>query len=332
MPSDVQVPEGLVYVDDRMPGISRKRAGKGFCFVGPDGATLKGPDRSRCLKLAVPPAYESVWICALENGHLQATGLDARGRKQYRYHPDWGAWRSAAKYDTLPAFGAGLGRLRRRVDRDLKEDAGDLSFSLAAMVLLIDRTYLRAGTPAYTLANKTFGATTLLTRHLSLADGVVRLKFKAKGGKAVNRTLRDKRLHRIMHQIGDLPGRHLFTWVDEEGEVRPVSSHNLNDYIAEGSGVAGATAKTFRTWGGSLAAFTAAREPGKLSLKSMCELAAEALGNTPTIARKSYIHPEVLALSDMEPVARIDMLNALPTEGDSALKADERRMLAFLNA
>lgn len=332
MQGDVQVPKGLVYVDDGMPGISRKRAGKGFTFIGPDGARLTGLERSRCLKLAVPPAYRDVWICAVDNGHLQATGLDARGRKQYRYHPEWGTWRASAKYDTLPAFGQGLGRLRRRVDRDLREDAGDLSFSLAAMVLLIDRTYLRAGTPAYTLANKTFGATTLLTRHLSLADGVVRLKFKAKGGKLVNRTLRDKRLHGIMHRIGDLPGRHLFSWVDDEGEVRPVSSQHLNDYIAEGSGVIGATAKTFRTWGGSLAAFMAAREPGKLSLKAMCEVAAETLGNTPTIARKSYIHPDVLALTEMEPDARLDMLNALPTDGNSALRADERRMQAFLTA
>ncbi|QUS36665.1 DNA topoisomerase IB [Falsirhodobacter algicola] len=332
MPNDPSVPRGLVYVDDTMPGIRRRRSGRGFCFVGPDGLTLSGAERARCLKLAVPPAYRNVWICALPNGHLQATGLDARGRKQYRYHPHWADWRSEAKYGNLPAFGHALGRLRRRVDRDLRGEAGDLSFSLAAMVMLIDRAYLRAGTPAYMLENRTFGATTLLSRHLSLADGTVRLKFRAKGGKAVNRVLRDRRLHRIMHQIGDLPGRHLFTWLDEEGEVHPVSSHNLNDYIAEASGIEGASAKTFRTWGGSLSAFSAAlAEPGRLTVRQMSEAAAEALANTPGIARKSYIHPRVLELAELTPDARAARLGALPEAGDRGLRADERRLLGLLD-
>ncbi|WP_435163851.1 DNA topoisomerase IB [Falsirhodobacter sp. 1013] len=333
MPNDLIVPQGLVYVEDSIPGIRRRKSGKGFCFLAPDGTRLSGAERARCLKLAVPPAYQNVWICPLPNGHLQATGFDARGRKQYRYHPEWADWRSEAKYGNLPAFGAALGQLRRRVDRDLKGEAGDLSFSLAAMVMLIDRTYLRAGTPAYTLENKTFGATTLLSRHLTLSEGEVRLKFRAKGGKAVNRTLRDRRLHRIMHQIGDLPGKHLFTWVDEDGEVRAVSSHHLNDYIAEASGLTGASAKTFRTWGGSLAGFTAARTAeGKLSVKDIAMAASEALTNTPTIARKSYIHPVVLGLADLPVNERLELMEALPTEGDSALKLDERRLLALLNA
>jgi len=331
MPSDVIVPDGLIYVDDSMPGIRRRKSGKGFCFIGPDGVKLAGTDRTRCMKLAVPPAYRDVWICAHPNGHLQFTGFDVRGRKQYRYHLDWADWRSEAKYGNLPAFGAALGQLRRKVDRDLKGEAGDLSFSLAAMVMLIDRAYLRAGNPAYTLENRTFGATTLLNRHLSLEGGTVRLKFRAKGGKAVNRTLRDKRLHRIMHQIGDLPGRHLFTWLDEEGEVHPVSSTHLNAYIAAATGVAGASAKTFRTWGGSLAAFSAARaEAGKLSVKTLAEAASDALSNTPTIARKSYIHPKVLALADMTPTDRLDLMEALSSEGDAMLKADERRLLHLL--
>lgn len=331
MLSDVIVPDGLIYVDDSMPGIRRRKAGKGFCFVGPDGVKLKGTDRARCVKLAVPPAYRDVWICEHPNGHLQFTGFDVRGRKQYRYHLDWADWRAEAKYGNLPPFGAALGQLRRRVDRDLQGEAGDLSFSLAAMVMLIDRAYLRAGTPAYTLENRTFGATTLLNRHLSLEGGTVRLKFRAKGGKAVNRTLRDERLHKIMHQIGDLPGRHLFTWLDEEGEVHPVSSTHLNAYIAAGTGVAGASAKTFRTWGGSLAAFSAARaEPEKLSVKTMAEAAADALSNTPTIAKKSYIHPKVLGLVELKPSERLELMAALSSEGDSALKADERRLLQFL--
>ncbi|WP_128253450.1 DNA topoisomerase IB [Falsirhodobacter deserti] len=331
MLNDLSLPTGLVYVEDSMPGIRRRKVGKGFCFIGPDGTKLSGDERSRCLKLAVPPAYRDVWICPLPNGHLQATGIDARGRKQYRYHLNWAEWRAEQKYGNLPAFGAALGRLRRRLDRDLKGEAGDLSFSLAAMVMLIDRAYIRAGTPAYMLENRTFGATTLLTRHLSLSEGTVRLKFQAKGGKRVNRVLRDKRLHRIMHQIGDLPGRHLFTWIDDEGKVHPVSSHHLNDYIADASGVVGASAKTFRTWGGSLAAFTTARaEGGKLTVKMMAEAASEALTNTPTIARKSYIHPKVLGLADMPVAERLELMEALPDTGDSALRSDERRLLALL--
>ncbi|WP_136683711.1 DNA topoisomerase IB [Falsirhodobacter xinxiangensis] len=331
--TEVSVPEGLVYVEDRMPGIRRKRSGRGFTYIGPNGRRIDDTERARVLALAVPPAYERVWICPLPNGHLQATGYDVRGRKQYRYHPDWGLWRSGAKYDHLPQFGQGLGRLRRRVLRDLKGEAGDLDFSLAAMTMLIDRAYLRIGTPAYTLENKTFGATTLLPRHVSLSDGAVRLKFRAKGGKPVTQILRDKRLHRIMQEIGDLPGRHLFSWIDEEGEPRPVSSQHLNSYIAEGSGVVGATAKTFRTWGGSLAAFGAARAAeGALPIRMMANAAADVLANTAAIARKSYIHPRILALSTLTPEDRITLLEGVTPEGDAELRAEERRMLGFLTS
>ena len=327
------VPEGLIYVSDADPGISRRRCGKGFVYRGPDGRLLDKGERQRILKLGIPPAYERVWICRLENGHLQATGFDARGRKQYRYHPHWGSWRSEAKYSQLVPFGSALGRLRRRVARDLHAEAGELDFSLAALTMLIDRTYLRVGTSAYASENKTFGATTLLSRHMKLTEGEVRLSFRAKGGKKVQHTLRDKRLHRILQEIGDLPGRNLFTYVTEEGEVRKVASHHVNAYLAEATGVPEATAKTFRTWGGSLAAFGAARAAeGKLTAKMMAEAAAERLMNTPTISKASYIHPRILSLSELSPDARQEALELVEPVGDHELKAEERRMLGFLSA
>lgn len=329
--SEAIVPRGLVYVTDAEPGITRRRCGRGFVFRGPDGRLLDRAERARILRLGVPPAYEKVWICPLENGHLQATGYDARGRKQYRYHPDWGSWRSQAKYALLPAFGEALPRLRRRVARDLKAEAGELAFSLAALTMLIDRTFLRVGSSAYAEENKTFGATTLLARHVKLKDGEVRLDFRAKGGKRVRQVLKDRRLHRILQEIEDLPGRNLFTWIDEEGHVRRVASHHVNEYLAEATGLSGASAKTFRTWGGSLAAFAVARATeGKLTVKMMAEGAAERLHNTPTISRTSYIHPRILGLADLKPHERTAQLEAVQPADLPDLRSDERRMLGFL--
>jgi DNA topoisomerase I len=326
------LPPSLVYVDDTMPGIRRRKRGKGYSFQRDDSLPVLPEGKARIAKLAIPPAYRNVWICAVPEGHLQATGYDDRGRKQYRYHPIWQSWRSQSKYAQLPAFGQVLGRLRRRIRRDLEGDAGELRFSLAALTMLIDRAYLRVGSDAYTRENKTFGATTLLSRHLKLDDDTIRLRYRAKGGKQVTQTLRDKRLHRILQDIDDLPGRHLFTYVTEDGEVRPVTSGQVNGYIAQAAGMALATAKTFRTWGGSLAAFEAARHAeGRLTVKTMCEAAAARLMNTPTISRTSYIHPSILQLAEIPPDDRLALLGGLKAEGDAALRADECRMLAFLS-
>ncbi|MGP3696913.1 DNA topoisomerase IB [Rhodobacter sp. NSM] len=331
--SEALVPRGLVYVTDANPGISRRRCGRGFVYRGPDGRLLDAEEKARVAKLGVPPAYERVWICPVENGHLQATGFDARGRKQYRYHPDWGAWRSQAKYALLPAFGEALPQLRRRVTRDLRAEAGELAFSLAALTMLIDRTWLRVGSSAYAEENRTFGATTLLSRHVKLREGEVRLDFRAKGGKRVRQVLKDRRLHRILQEIEDLPGRNLFTWIDEEGHVRRVASHHVNEYLAEATGLAGASAKTFRTWGGSLAAFAAAREAeGKLTVKMMAEAAADRLHNTPTISRTSYIHPRILGLADLKPDQRVQELAVVTPADLPDLRSDERRMLGFLRS
>ena len=331
MPNPDGLPSDLIYVSDTTPGIRRRRRGKGFSYVHDDATPLDKSAIARIQKLGIPPAYRDVWICGLPEGHIQATGYDAKGRKQYLYHQDWSQWRAGVKYNSLAEFGCALGRLRRRVLKDLQAQAGDLTFSLAALTLLIDRTCLRVGNESYAESNKTFGAATLLTRHLTLGEDTIQLRFTAKGGKKVTHTLRDKRLHRILQEIGDLPGRKLFTWLTETGEVRAVNSQDVNAYIADASGLSGATAKTFRTWGGSLTAFEVARQAtDKLTVKMMAEASAARLQNTPTISRSAYIHPAILGLAKVPAAERISLLAAVEPNGDPALKAEERRVLGFL--
>jgi DNA topoisomerase-1 len=300
-------------------------------YLYPDGGRVSPQDKSRAKSLAVPPAYRSVWICARPDGHLQATGLDERGRKQYRYHPDWAAWRATIKYDGLAEFGENLGKLRRKIGADLRADAGERAFALAAVVFLIDRTALRVGDEAYLRENGSYGATNLLSRHIRLTDDKVRLSFKGKGGKRIVKTLADKKLHRILEQIGDLPGRHLFSHIDPDGSVSHLHSHEVNSYITQVLGIKCATAKTFRTWAGTLAAFeTALAATDALTLKDMATAASERLSNTPTISRKSYIHPSVLALAKLKPATRESLLAGLSSEGDAALRVAERKLLSLL--
>lgn len=321
---------GLIYVSDSEPGIRRRRKGKGFSYTLPDGTVLTDEEqRARIRALGLPPAYENVWICLYENGHLQATGHDARGRKQYRYHKDWQAFRSAGKFDQLVEFGRALPKIRRTVLRHLETGAEDVNGVLAALTTLLDETHLRVGSQAYVKENNTYGATTLLKRHLSLSDGRIELKFRAKGGKRVQRSLRHPRLQKILEEIADLPGRQLFVWRDESGEPRPIDFGRLNAYLAEISGIS-ISSKTFRTWAGSLAAFAAARnalaEGRRPTVKEMSEAAAEVLHNTPAISRSSYIHPEIIALA-----GRDDPLPESGSEPQRGLRAEENRLLDFLS-
>ncbi len=325
---------GLTHSTDRDPGIRRRVAGKGFSYRGPDGGRVAPQDLDRIRRLGLPPAWRDVWICADPDGHLQATGLDARGRKQYRYHADWQSSRSDTKFSQLAAFGMALPALRRAVQTGLRQGAGDLAFTRAALVLLLDRTLIRIGDPVYTAENRSFGATTLLSRHLRVDDGGVRLKFTAKGGRKVQISLRDKRLERIFNEIGDLPGRHLFTWIDETGTVRRLMSQDVNAWLAETTG-APVTAKTFRTWGGTLAAFETALscpQGQRLTLRAMADAAADRLHNTPTIARKSYIHPQVLGLTAFAPDELAAQLGSIAPAEDSGLRGTEAALLAFLTA
>ena len=325
---------GLVYVSDSEPGIRRRRTGRGFCYRLPDGALLRdAAEKARIAALGLPPAYENVWICMEANGHLQATGYDARGRKQYRYHPDWQALKSGDKFDQLVAFGHALPKLRRAVKRDLNGEPGAIATMLAAITVLLDEAQLRVGNRAYAVENKTYGATTLLKRHVTVADGRIALRFTAKGGKRVRRTLKHPRLQRLLEDCADLPGRQLFVRKDEGDLVRPIDSGRLNAYLADISGIA-ISAKTFRTWAGSLAAFAHARREieagGRPTIKGMAEAAAEILHNTPAIARSSYIHPQIVALAEAPEALRRALRR--PALDISGLRVEEERLLRFLES
>ncbi len=322
----------LVYYPDSQPGIARVRKGRGFSYVAPDGTTISSPDeRARLASLAVPPAYRKVWICPKPNGHLQATGFDERERKQYRYHPLWSEFRAQLKFERLPAFARTLPRIRRRLARDLEADPGTQRFALAALVSLIDRMGLRVGNRDYLEENGSYGATTLKRRHLRLLPDRVVLKYRAKGGQRVQQTLKNPRLHRVLQEIDDLPGADLFTWLDAEGAPHPLRSETVNEYLGEISGEEH-TAKTFRTWLGTVRAYQTAEAAGagRLTVKAMATAAAEQLGNTPTIARNSYIHPRVIALADQDPEERRQKLAAAAEARVNGLRGGEAALCAFL--
>jgi DNA topoisomerase I len=321
---DVVLPD-LIYYPDTRPGIRRRRAGRGFCYYDPDGALIRDPDeRTRLAALAVPPAYEEVWICPLPHGHLQATGVDARGRKQYRYHPRWTELRAQLKYGDLADFGRLLPRIRRRIARDLSGEPGGRSFAVAAVVGMIDRLSMRIGSAGYAEENGTYGATTLRRDHLKITRKGITLRFPAKGGQIVTRLVSDRRLGRVLHHLDDLAGGTLVSWRDDDGRTREVTAGDVNAYLAEVTGEDRFTAKTFRTWNGSVAALSAVTPGETPRIKAMAEAAADRLSNTPTIARNSYIHPDVIALSE-EP-------GHYPSDPPevSGLRLDERRLLALL--
>ncbi len=315
--------DGLIYVTDSDPGITRRRRGTGFSYIAPDGTTIaRGAERDRLESLAVPPAYDDVWMCPLPNGHLLATGRDARKRKQYKYHPDWATARSETKFDQLAEFAEVLPRIRRRAKRDLEEDAGTQKFALASAVTLIDRLSLRVGHENYAQENGSYGALTLRSRHLKLRDKTLYLDFKAKGGTRVRKQINDRSLERLLEKVDDLPGATLLTWIDEAAQAQSLTSGQLNAYLSEASGEDFVTAKTFRTWSGTVAAFAAA-EAGNTTIKAMAQAAAERLHNTATVARNSYIHPKVIDLAgdanvQSDPVSR------------SGLFAIEQRLLGYL--
>ena len=321
-----ETPDSLVYYPDSRPGIRRKRQGRGFSYLAPDGTRIdRNEERARIEALAVPPAYEDVWISPKVQGHLQATGRDARARKQYRYHPDWTEWRARKKFDRLAEFGLALPRIRDRVARALRDGAaGEHGFALAAVIAMIDQLSIRVGNPAYADENGTYGATTLTGRHMALGEDGLRLAYSGKGGREVTRRIGTDRLMKTLGKLHDLPGAELVSWIDDSGDTRAVASGEVNDWIAEATGIEGATAKTFRTWAGSVAALEAARRADKVTIKAMAEAAAERLANTPTIARNSYIHPDVIALAEAP-----DRLPVDPPE-IGGLRQDERRLIALI--
>ena len=327
---------GLVYVNDQEPGIRREKRGKGFCYRLPDGTLLKDAEQlGRIRSLGLPPAYKNVWICMVANGHLQATGLDDRGRKQYRYHEEWQALRGEQKFGELPRFASALPKLRRRARIDAEAaDGGELA-TLGALTLLLDAAHLRVGNQCYLEANGTYGATTLLKKHIRFGE-VVELAFAAKGGRKVNHRLKAPRLQKILERIADLPGRKLFVWQDENGQVRPVDSGQLNRYLSHTAGVS-ISAKTFRTWGGTVAAFeracsllAAGEQP---TIRALCDAAAEELSNTPAVCRKSYVHPGVLALATSdECTMRLKRQLARQVKAKEGIRVSEQRLLIYLRS
>ena len=322
----------LEYYPDTKPGIRRTRHGKGFSYFAPDGTRIeRGPVRKRVVALAVPPAWEEVWICPRETGHLQATGRDVKARKQYRYHPDWSAFRDQQKFQQLAQFGEHLPSLRRRILRDLKNnEAGDHEFAVAAVLALMDRASLRVGTQDYARENGTYGASTLRSRHMRIQDGVLHLNYTGKGGTEIAKTLKDRTLNRVLTQLDDLPGPELMSWTDEDGTARAVTSGEVNAFLTGFFGDDALTAKTFRTWNGSAAALDAALGAEKPTIKSITEAAADRLNNTAAIARRSYVHPSVIDLSDATPSVRDEIREGAPDV--DGLRRAEAQLLHLLKS
>lgn len=287
----------LKYTCDNQPGLRRVGARTSFRYLHPDGRPLRDRgELARIRSLAIPPAWTDVWICPEPGGHLQATGRDARGRKQYRYHPNWRQRRDGSKFDGLVAFARALPQLRAAADADLRRPGLPREKVLAAVVQLLDRTKLRVGSAEYVKANGSYGLSTLLDDHVAFSGGTLRLKFRGKSGVWHDRAVTDPRLAKVVRRCRDLPGQTLFQYLDDAGEQRAVGSADVNDYIRAAAGDE-FTAKVFRTWAGTVraAVLLADRDPPKKKavVEVVKEVAAE-LGNTPAVCRASYVHPRVI--------------------------------------
>ncbi len=334
-PVEAALDAGLRYVSDTMPGIRRKRAGKGFSYVGPDGKVIRdAATLARIRSLAVPPAYTDVWICPRSNGHIQATGRDARGRKQYRYHPRWREVRDETKFGRMLAFSEVLPDIRKRVDEDLAQSGHSREKVLATVVRLLECTGIRVGNDEYAKANRSFGLTTLRDKHVEVSGSTMRFEFRGKSGKPHSVALSDRRLARIVLRCQSLPGEDLFQYVDDEGNRQTIGSGDVNDYLRQVSGQ-DVTAKDFRTWAGTISAMAALRELGPATgereaksaiLKAIDQVAGQ-LNNTRAVCRKYYVHPAVF-----ETYAAGTMLQALGNgkRATAAGLSEEERALVHL--
>lgn len=293
---------GLRYVNDQEPGILRKRAGRGFCYVGPDQRPVRDPkELERIRSLVIPPAWSRVWICASRRGHIQAVGWDAKGRKQYRYHAQYRTFRDQNKFGRMIAFGAVRAMVRKRVSRDLRRTGMPRERVLAAVVRLLETTFIRVGNTEYERENGSFGLTTLRNRHVKVSGEAVEFQFKGKSGMRHVVQLSDRTLARIIRQCQELPGHRLFQYVNDKGELCSVESGDVNDYLRQITGQ-DFTAKDFRTWAGTVLAARELAELGPFRNKKdekskTCEAikrVAHRLGNRPATCRKYYIHPVVL--------------------------------------
>jgi DNA topoisomerase-1 len=286
----------LKHSSDSDPGISRRKIGRAWGYFDPEGKRITNRDEiDRLNAIALPPAYTDAWFCPDPDCHIQATGKDARGRKQYRYHADYRAKQDASKYEGTREFGAALPKLRRRVEADLKRRKLGRDTVLAAVVRLLDTERFRVGNEQYARQNNSFGATTLRGRHVLRKGAKMKMRFTGKHGIVHEATITDTALKRVVKQCQDLPGQNLFQYLNDDGEPQAIGSAEVNAYIREATG-GDFTAKHFRTWGASVIAFDQMLKAGedRISLKTVVEPVAEALGNTPAMSRKSYVHPLVI--------------------------------------
>ena len=323
----------LRHSSDSEPGITRQRMGRYWAYFAPDGSRITDREEiDRLNAVGLPPAYSDAWFCTDPNGHLQATGIDARGRKQYRYHPLFREHQEQAKFEGLLEFGKALPKLRRRVEQDLRRRELTRDTVLAAIVRLLDTEHIRVGNEEYVRENKSFGATTLRSRHLLRRGNRLTMRFAGKGGTTHEVAVTGTNLKRIVRRCQELPGQMLFQYVNGDGEPQPVTSSDVNDYIREVTG-GGFTAKHFRTWGASVIAFSEMMKKGedaRISVKTVVEPVAEALGNTPAISRKSYVHPKLLEAVKDNPRDPLGGLERPPPR--NRLSSAEVGLLQFLKS
>lgn len=319
----------LRHSNDSEAGYRRERKGQAWTYFDGDTRATDRDEIDRLNSLALPPAYVDAWFCKDPNGHIQATGKDARGRKQYRYHPDYRARQDASKYDGCAEFGEALPRIRKRVEADLKRRKHDRDSVLAAVVRLLDTEYMRIGNEQYAKANKSFGLSTLRSRHLKRKGNKLTMRYVGKHGVVHEATISDASLKRVVAKCQELPGQMLFQYINGDGLPQPISSADVNAYIRDASG-SDFTAKHFRTWGASVIAFEQllASNEKRISVKTMIEPVAEALGNTVAISRKSYVHPRLIEAVREDP---IDPLNGMKRpRARRRLSSAETAFLAFL--
>ena len=304
LPESVQTAKeaGLRYVVDNRPGIQRRRAGKGFRYLSADGKTIRDHETlTRIRSLVIPPAWKDVWITPVANGHLQATGRDAKGRKQSRYHPDWRAARDETKYEHLLEFAQALPQIRKRIDEDLSLPGLSRQKILATLVRLLESTLIRIGNTEYAKTNKSYGLTTMRNKHTHVEGSTMTFSFQGKSGVRHTINLTDRRVAKIVQRCQHLPGQELFQYLDEEGSTHTIDSQDVNDYLREISG-RDITAKDFRTWAGTVMACILLRQAeaftseaqAKRNVVAAIQEVAKRLGNTPAVCRKCYVHPAVL--------------------------------------
>ena len=331
---------GLRYVTDESPGISRHKAGKGFVYRTPAGKTVRDPEEIRRIRsLAVPPAWRDVWICPLPNGHLQATGRDARGRKQHRYHPQWRAVRDQTKYDRLLAFARQLPAIRRQVRKDLALPGLPRAKVLATVIRLLETGMIRVGNEEYARQNNSFGLATLRNRHVNVSGQKIRFEFRGKSGVRHAFDLKDRALAGIIKRCRDLPGQELFQYIGENGERCAIGSGDVNEYLRS---VAGEdfSSKDFRTWAGTVLAarslgenYSTTGKATKQAITQAVERVARQLGNTVAVCRKCYIHPGIIEAYRAGALAEPrNPAQRRPSSDSALLKKEEAAVVALLSA